>query len=103
MDQKLANIEQMQAELLDMKLKYQKIEPLANCAHEMLQAGVLSKEDNGTYTLVEGYEQRVKEKSSQEQQQKVQEQVQIQHESKLRPPRRKAAQSALDINPNLKP
>ena len=42
MDQKLANIEQMQAELLEMKLKYQKIEPLAHCAHGMLEAGVLS-------------------------------------------------------------
>ena len=88
---------------MEMKLKYQKIEPLANCAHEMLQAGVLSQEVNGTYTLVEGYEQRVKEKASQEQQQKVQEQIPIQDPNKLRPPRRKAAQGALDINPNLKP
>ena len=51
---------------MEMKLKYQKIEPLANCAHEMVQAGVLSQEVNGTYTLVEGYEQRVKDKASQE-------------------------------------
>ena len=56
LEQKLAGIEQMQAELMEMKLKYQKIEPLANCAHEMVQAGVLSQEVNGTYTLVEGYE-----------------------------------------------
>ncbi len=42
MDQKLASIEQMQAELLEMKLKNQKIEPLAQCAHGILEAGVLS-------------------------------------------------------------
>lgn len=87
---------------MEMKQKYQKIEPLANCAHEMLQAGVLSQEVNGTYTLVEGYEQSVKDKSSQEQQQNVQEQIPIQTPGKQKPPRRKAAQSALDINPNLK-
>ena len=98
MDQKLASIEQMQAELLEMKLKYQKIEPLANCAHGMLQAGVLSEEANGTYTLVEGYEQRIKEKASQEQQQQHQEQILIQDVGKQRPPRRKAAQIANDVN-----
>ena len=98
MDQKLASIEQMQAELLEMKLKYQKIEPLANCAHGMLQAGVLSEETNGTYTLVEGYEQRIKEKASQEQQQQHQEPMTIQDAGKTRPPRRKAAQIASDVN-----
>ena len=98
MEQKLAGIEQMQAELLEMKLKYQKIEPLAQCAHGMLEAGVLSQEANGTYTLVEGYEQRVKEKASQEQQQQHQEPMTIQDAGKARPPRRKAAQIANEVN-----
>lgn len=58
-------MEQLEAELRDYRDKYQRTEQLANCAQGMLDAGVLSQENNGTYTLVEGYEQRIKEMQSQ--------------------------------------
>ena len=84
-------MEQMEAALRDAQQKIQKIEPLANCASQMIDQGFLKEEENGMVTLIEDEKQREQLRQSKSKQQVQQEQVQVQEQIKSGRARRKAA------------
>ena len=89
-------MEQMEAALRDAQQKIQKIEPLANCANQMINQGFLKEEENGMVTLIENEKEREQLRQSKVKQHAQQGQIQAPEQIKPGRPRRKAAEIAID-------